>query len=173
MSFDIKGGIEYALTKRHYDADDNVVFRHPTTGVPLMIGLPFTDTPTFYVSGMLAYLADPTVYDPLKGWCLYTHGQPAPPPTFTAPVVAVIGAIYTATLMAAWPAAIPAFEAKRTTFLATEDCWVHFEGPIRVSQYIPGGTLAAGPYFTWNRRWFIIWVERVTTNGTLYAWIEG
>ena len=165
MSIDIKGGINYALLKRHYDCDDYVVLRDPTTGIALINGIPFTNVPTYYISGMMAYLADPNVVDPEKGWCLYAHGQAAAP-VWLAPFLAALGI--------PWPAEVPAFEAKRTLFLATQDCWVHFEGPVRVSQFIPAGVLATGPYFSWLRRWFMIWVERAgAVNGTLYVWIEG
>ena len=159
MSSDVKGGIDYALMKRHYDADDYVVLRDPATGVALINGIPFTATPTYYISGLMAYLADPNVVNPERGWCLFTHGQAAAP-VWLAPFLAALGI--------PWPAAVPAFEAKDTLFYSDQDCWVHFEGRTRVSQFIPANT-----FFRWKRRWFMIWVERVTADGTLNVWIEG
>ena len=159
MSEDYVSGLNYALLRRHYDLDDNVVVRDPATGVALVLGIPFTATPDYYVSGLCAYFADTNVFDVTKGWTLYTHGQPAPP-AFLAPILAALGITF--------PAAVPAFEAKNTLFYSDQDCWVHFEGRTRVSQFIPANT-----FFRWKRRWFMIWVERVTADGTLNVWIEG
>jgi hypothetical protein len=164
MSKNFVGGIDYARLKRHYDCDDTPVVRDPTTGIALVNGIPFTSTPDYYISGLCAYLADPNVIDLERGWTTFAHGQTAAP-AFLAAILAALGV--------AWPDEVPAFEAKRTTMLATQDCWVHFEGRTRVSQYIPAGALATGPYFTWNRRWLMMWVEQVTLPGVLYLWIEG
>ena len=53
MSSDVKGGMDYALLKRHYDLDDYVSLVDPVFG-PLLKGIPFTVVPTFYVSGLAA-----------------------------------------------------------------------------------------------------------------------
>jgi len=151
MSKDFKGGIDYALVKRHYDCDDYVT-------------IPFTAIEDYYTVGAMAYLNDVNVVNVERGWCLFTHGQPAAP-AFLAAVLAALGV--------SWPAQVPAFEAKRITFLATQDCYIRFEGSSRVQHLLPAGVLATGPFFTFNRRCFMFFVQRVTANGVLYVWIEG
>ncbi|GAG83453.1 unnamed protein product [marine sediment metagenome] len=42
MSEDIRGGIDYALLKRHYEADDYTSLR--LAGVTYINGIPFTAT---------------------------------------------------------------------------------------------------------------------------------
>jgi hypothetical protein len=164
MSNDLLAGLNYALLKRFFDCDDYVSLIDPTTGVVLLNGITFTNVPTYYISGLMAYVNDNNVPNFEKGWCWFTHGQPAP--AWLAPFLTALGL--------PWPTKVPAFEAKRITFLATQDCLVQFEGPNRVRQFIPAGTLAAGPYFTWNRRCFMFWVTRAgVNNGILYVWIEG
>ena len=165
MSKDVRGGIDYALLKQHYDADDYVSLKHPTTGLTLLNGIPFTATETYYIPGLMAYLHDKNVFDIEKGWILYTHGQPAAP-AYLLPFLTALG-------LAAWPPKVAAFEAKKITFLATEDCWIRFEGASRVRHFIPGGALVTGPYFTYTRRCNIFFVVRDTTNGILYVWITG
>lgn len=159
MSVDLKGGIDYALVKRHYDADDYVSL--VSAGVTLLNGIPFTTTPDYYVSGLMASLNDPTVIDVLKGWCNYTHGQRTAP-AFLLPFLAALG-------ITTWPVAIPAFEAKWTELYSDQDVWVQFEGLNRVRHFIPANT-----YRRYNRRWFIIWVTQAGANpGTLRIDIEG
>jgi len=159
MSLDYVGGIEYSKLRRHYDCDDTVVVRHPTTGATLVNGIPFTSTPDYYISGLCAYLADSDVVDVERGWTTFAHGQDAAP-SFLQAILAALDVT--------WPDEVPSFEAKKTLMFADQDCWVHFEGKTRVSQYIPANT-----YFVWHRRWFMLWVERVTVDGTLKIWIEG
>jgi len=158
MSEDYKGGLNYALLKRHYDCDD-----YPSLvvgGVTLLNGIPFTATPTYYTSGLIAYLNDVNVVDVDRGWTLFTHGQPAVP-AYLALILAALGV--------AWPAVVPAFEAKDTLFWSDQDVWVQFEGGSRVRQFIPANT-----YFRTQRRWFMIFVTRAgLIDGTLRLWIVG
>lgn len=157
MSSDIKGGMNYALMKRHYDADD-----YPSLivgGVAVLNGIPFTATPDYYIVGTMAYLNDSTVADIERGWTLFTHGQPAAP-TWLAPFLATLGV--------AWPVSTPAFEAKDLLFWADQDCWLQFVSSNRARQYIPATT-----YMRFHRRCFMFFVTRDTVDGTLRAWIEG
>jgi hypothetical protein len=146
MSWDLHGGINYALTKRHYDADDYVA-------------IPFGPTQDYYVVGTMAYMNDPNVADFERGWCLFAHGQPAAP-AFLAPVLAALGLT--------WPSQTPAFEAKDILFYATQDCYIRFEGSSRVQHYIPANT-----FMRFHRRCLMFFVQQVSASGTLMAWIEG
>lgn len=163
MSEDIQAGINYALLKRHYDADDAVSLVQ--NGVTLRNGIPFTATPTFYVSGLMAYLNDPTtilinVAGLEHGWTLHTHGQRAAP-AWLAPFLAALGVT--------WPTRVPAFEAKFTEFYSDQDVWVQFHGRSRVPHFIPANT-----YRRFWTRWFMIWVTQAGANpGTLRVDIEG
>jgi hypothetical protein len=158
MSSDVKGSINYALVKRHYDADDYTSLR--IGGVTYLNGIPFTANQTYYVVGLFAYLADNNVVDPNKGWTLYTHGQPAAP-AYMLPFLAALG-------ITTWPASLPSFEAKDILFYATEDCWVSFVDSPRVQHFIPAET-----YVRFHRRCFIFFVIRDTADGNLRAYIEG
>jgi len=64
-----------------------------------------------------------------------------------------------------WPAEVL---AKEIQFYATTSCWVRFNSPDAVPQFIPA--LLPLRFF---RRAEKIYVYRDTVNGTLYAWIEG
>jgi hypothetical protein len=103
MSEEYKGGINYALVKRHYDCDDypGLVYQ----GVTYLNGIPFTATPTYYTSGLMAFLNDVNVVNVDRGWTIFTHGQPAAP-GYLAVILAALGVT--------WPATVPAFEAKET-----------------------------------------------------------
>lgn len=149
MSEDLSGGTNFALIKRHYDADDYVA-------------LPFTATQDYYIIGMGAYFSDPTVFNVLYGWTLYTHGQPAMP-TWLATLIA-FGIIPPFT----WPTEVPAFEAKDILFRSDQDCLVRFTGPLRVQHLVPANT-----WMRFHRRCFIFFVQRVNTDGILNAYIEG
>ena len=159
MSHNLQGGLRYALLKRHYDCDDYVSLLQ--NGVVLLNGIPFTATPTYYISGLMAYLNDPTVVDVTRGWTLFTHGQIAAP-TWLAPFLAALGIT--------WPTQVPAFEAKDLLFYSDQDVWVKFEGSARVSHFIPANT-----YKRYHRRCFMFWVFRdaLTADGTLQVDIEG
>ena len=159
MSFDVQGGTRVALVKRHYDADDSVSI--VIGGVTYLNGIPFTATPTYYVSGLMAAATDPTVLDVMKGWCLFTHGQPAAP-VWLAPFLAGLG-------ITTWPTQVPAFEAKDILFLADQDCWVQFHSNARVRHFIP-----QNDYRRFHTRCFMFFVSRAgDDNGTLRVWIEG
>jgi len=147
VSEDYKGGINYALLKRHYDCDDHVAMAFTLANQD------------YYVVGTMAFASDPTVINIDRGWTLFTHGQPAAP-AFLAPVLAALGV--------SWVAAVPSFELKDVLFYATEDCYVRFEGASRVQHYIPANT-----FMRFHRRCFIFFVQGVTADGLLYAWIEG
>ena len=69
MSSDTKGGLEYALLKRHYDNDDHV---------QLSFAGPFAGVQQSYVVGTMAYLADTTLPTTKLGWTLYTPLNPFP-----------------------------------------------------------------------------------------------
>ena len=66
------------------------------------------------------------------------------------------------------PGSWPAVLAKEIQFYATESCWVRFNDPAEVPQFI----LALLP-LRFFRRAEKFYVYRDTVNGTLYAWIEG
>ena len=159
MSSDVQGGLNYALLKRHYDCDDYIMLRDPTSGAVLINGIPFTSQEDYYVVGTMAYLNDPTVVDVTRGWTVFAHGQPSAP-NFLVPFLAALGV--------EWPSEVPAFEAKDLLFYADQNCWVRFEGKDRVQHFIPANT-----YMRFHRRCFMFWVVRDTSNGTLYVWIEG
>lgn len=161
MSSDIKGGMDYALLKQHYDLDDYVSLIDPATGFPVLNGIPFTAVPTFYVSGLLAYMNDVTVANFLQGWTLYSHGQAAAP-VWLAPILAAVGIL--------WQPQVPAFEAKDTLFWSASPCWIRFDGPARVRHFIPANT-----FMRYHRRWFILWVDHDVTqaDGVLQVRIEG
>jgi hypothetical protein len=157
MSYDIKGGLDYALLKRYYDCDDYVSLRQ--AGVTLLNGIPFGTDETYYTVGLMAYLSDPSVVNVERSWCLFAHGQTAAP-TWLAPFLVALGIT--------WPSEVPAFEAKDILFYATQDCWVRFEGSSRVQHFIPKNT-----FMRFHRRCFMFWVQRDTVDGVLYAWLEG
>lgn len=167
MSDNFQGGINYALVKRHYDADD-----YPTLtaqGVVVLDGIPFTNTPTFYLSGLCAFLNDPSVFDtaPKYGWTLYAHGQTTAPAYLQALLVAA--KIDWMNLVSAYPGTVPVFEAKDTVFWSDQDCYIQFGGASRVRHLLPANT-----YMRTQRRWFMIWVTRAgADDGTLRAWING
>jgi hypothetical protein len=145
-SKDMMGSLDYPRLKRAYDADDYAAIN-------------FTATPDYYISGLIAYLTDPTVFDLNKGWGVFAHGQPAPP-------------AFMAAVLPAWPPAlatqVPVFEAKNLLFLANADCYVMFEKAVRVPHFILANTV-----FEYHRRCFMFWVVRSVGNGTLNVWIEG
>lgn len=149
MSHDVKSGIDYALMKQHYDADDYV-------------GVPFSATQDYYVVGTMAFLNDPTVADFEKGWALFAHGQLAMPAFLAALIAAGIIPAFT------WPPEVPAFEAKDLLLYADQDCYIRFEGAARVQHFIPANT-----FMRFHRRCFMFFVQRVIADGTLMAWLEG
>lgn len=146
MSWDVAGGVDYARLRRHYDCDDYVE-------------IPFTSQEDYYVVGTMAYLADPGVADPERGWTTFAHGQPSAP-LFLQPLLAALGV--------EWPDEVPAFEAKDLLFYADQDCYVRFEGKNRVQHFIPANT-----FMRFHRRCFIFFVVRKSANGTLRVWMEG
>lgn len=159
MSKDVRGGLDYALTKRHYDADDSVTL--VVNGVVLLNGIPFlAAAPTYYVVGLMAYINDVNVPDFERGWTLFAHGQAAAP-AWLAPFLAALG-------ITTWPAELPSFEAKDLLFYSDVDCFVQFEGLNRVRHFIPANT-----FMRFHRRCFMFWVQGVAANGTLRCWIEG
>ena len=107
---DIKGGIDYALLRRHYG---NVDF----------VQLAVTATPQSYVVGTMAYLADTTLPTTKEGWTPFTPAVPIP-------------LLYQALGITSGPA----FGAKDILFYCTQDCYVRFESPIRVQLLIPANT---------------------------------
>ena len=149
MSSDITGGLNYALVKTHYDADD-------------YIALPFTATQDYYLSGMMAYFSDPTVFNVLYGWTPHVHGQPARPAWLTTYILAGIIPDFE------WPLAFPSFEAKDILFYSDQNCSVRFGGSLRVQHLIPANT-----YMRFHRRCFIFFVQSAGVDGTLYSWLEG
>jgi len=149
MSIDLAGGLNYPLLKRHYDADDHVAIAS-------------TANQDYYTVGTMAYLSDPTVFNPYIGWTIYAHGQAAMP-TWLATLIA-FGIIPTFT----WPAQVPAFEAKDLLFHCDQNCLVRFEGPSRIQHYIPQNT-----YMRFHRRCFMFFVQRDTIDGVLRCWLEG
>jgi len=150
MSSDGSGGINYALVKTHYDADD-------------YIALPFTATQDYYIVGMAAYFSDPTVFNVFYGWTNHVHGQSSMP-TWLVTLI-TLGVIPNFI----WPTAMPSFEAKDILFRSDQDCYVRFVGSLRVPHLIPANT-----YMRYHRRCFIFFVQSAgLKNGTLNAWIEG
>jgi hypothetical protein len=142
----VKGGLDYALLKRHYDNDD-------------FVSIGYGANEDYYVVGTMAYLNDPTVATAHPGWGSFTHGQPAAP-TFLAAILAALGV--------SWPAITPAFEAKDILFYASTDCYVRFEGSSRVQHLIPVTT-----FVRFHRRCLMFFIQRVLADGTLYVWLEG
>ena len=114
MSSDLKGGLEYALLKRHYDNYDYV---------QLSFAGPFAGVQQSYVVGTMAYLADPTLVTSKLGWTLYT--PPAPLPLVYQALGLPQG---------------PAFEAKDILFYASQACTISFDSPTRVTVAIPATT---------------------------------
>lgn len=111
---DAQGGINYALLKVHYDADDYAA-------------ITFTAVEDFYTVGLLAYVSDSTVVDVEAGWGVFTHGQPVAPLFLGGPFFP-------------WSSEVPSFEAKDILFLSTQDCLVRFDGSARVQHFIPANT---------------------------------
>lgn len=170
MSSIIKGTLDYTLLKRHYDCDDYVSYPGAVNIYTLtaLNGIPFTvAASTFYVSGLMAYLNNPTVFNTLRGWTLFTHGQAAAP-AWLAPLLAAAGVDWL-NMIPPRPRTVPAFEAKDTLFYATQDCWIWFEGSTRVRHFIPANT-----HVRFHRRWIMIWVQSDSAlTGELRVWIEG
>ena len=107
-------------------------------------------------------------YDRLKVACDYDDEAEI---SFTAVQTAyVVGTNANAAATGAWPAVagVPLADAKNTLFMATQDCFVRFEGATRRQH-----RLFAGVYYTFRRRWAIIYITRVAADGNLYCWIEG
>ena len=156
-SVDLKGGVDNALTRRTYPNNDSVVYL--VSGAALVNGIPFTATQTYYISGVMAYLNNSAVVNAVQGWTLYTHGEQAAP-TYLTTLLTLAGV--------SWPTAVPAFEAKRTALWATEDCFIRFNGPTNVPQFLRAET----PY-EYDQEWFSIYVVQEDTNGTLHIKIEG
>ncbi len=157
MSEDVKGGMDYALLRRHYDCDEYVSL--VAGGVILLNGIPFTAVADYHIVGSVAYLNDVNVPDPLKGWTMFTHGQVAAP-AYLAPILAALGVT--------WPALVPSFESKDILFWSDQDCWIRFEGSNRNRHFIPANT-----YIRFHRRHFIFWVQGATVPGNLRVDIEG
>jgi hypothetical protein len=139
MSADVKGGMEYALLKRHYDNYDYV---------QLNFAGPFANVQQSYVVGTMAYLADPTLATTKLGWAIYTPMAPLP-------------LVY----QAAGLTQGPAFEAKDILFYATVACTVSFDSPTRVTVAIPANTFMRFHtrsfvfYATQNGGTLNIWME--------------
>jgi len=114
MSSDVKGGMDYALLKRHYDNYDYV---------QLSFAGPFAGVQQSYVVGTMAYLADTSLITSKLGWTLYT-------PTAPLPLV----------YQAAGLTQGPAFEAKDILFYASQACTLSFDSPTRVTVAIPANT---------------------------------
>jgi len=145
MSSDYAGGLNYALLKRFFDADDYVA-------------IPFTAAQDYYIVGTMAYLNDTMVPNAEAGWCFFAHGQ-VTAPAFLAPVLAALGIT--------WPTQVPAFEAKDILLWSDQNCFVRFAGSRRVQHLIPANT-----YVRFHRRCFIFFVQG-PIPGTLRCWIEG
>lgn len=146
---DVINGIDYGLVKTHYDADDYAV-------------IPFTGTQDYYIVGMMAYLADPTVYNIVNGWTLFAHGQ-STMPAWLSTLIAV-GLIPNF----AWPSLFPAFMGKDILFLSDQNCQIRFVGSSRVQHTIPANT-----YMRFHRKSLMFFVQSAGVNGNLNVWIEG
>ena len=157
MSENISGGVDYSKILTTFLCNDACTLR--SSGVTYLNGVPFTATQTYYISGLMAYLNYNDVVDVNRGWVSFTHNQPAVP-AWLNPFLVTLGV--------SWPKVVPAFEAKDTLMYATEDCWVSFDGPDMVPEFIPANT-----FMRFRRRWFILFVVRDSANGTLRIWIEG
>jgi len=169
MSYDIKGGQDYALLKRHYDADDYTSFRIPGLEAFWFNGLPFTATQDYYVVGFLAALHDPSVFDYDKGWTLYQHGQQAAPAWLTSAFPPpLVPTILTQLGLSPWPPALPSFEAKDILIWADQDCWLSFADSPRVQHFIP-----AEDYIRFHRRCFMFFVVSDGVDGNLRVYMEG
>jgi hypothetical protein len=98
LSSDVEGGLNYSRLKRFFDAYD-------------FVSMPFSATMDYYTSGAMGFMNNRSVYDPLKGWSLHPHGQPAPPLFFG---------------LAPWPSPAPGFEGKHWRFRSTRTCLIRF-----------------------------------------------
>lgn len=109
-------------------------------------------------------------YDRVKVHCDYD--DEAEISFSVAPTLYVVGTNANAALLGSWPldpvSGLPLADAKNTLFMATKDCFVRFRSPLAVAQ-----RLFAGVYYTFNRRWAVLYVTRVLADGILYAWVEG
>jgi hypothetical protein len=163
MSDHIVGGINVGLMKRHYNSND-----YPSlfvNGVNVLNGIPFTDAPTFYVSGLCAFLNNPNVFnvEPKYGWTFYATGQNA------APAYLAAAGVNWRQIVSGYPDVVPSFEAKDTLFWSDEDCWIQFgNDPSNVRHFIPAET-----FMRFHEKWYMLWVTRATADGTLFIWIEG
>ena len=157
MSSDIAGGLEYNKLLTTFLSNDACTLR--VGGITYLNGVPFTDSQTYYISGLMAYLNDTNVVNLERGWTEFTHNRPSVP-AWLNPFLTTLGV--------GWPKIVPAFEAKDTLMYSDEDCWVSFDGPSRVPEFVPADT-----YMRFKRRYFILFVVRDTADGDLRVWIEG
>lgn len=145
---DIEGGQDLQAVRQQFRNND-------------FVQIPYTAAQDYYIIGLMAYLSDPTVFatPPLGDWGILTHGQPTPP-TFLAAILPV------------WPAAmavqVPTVRGKYVLFRSTTDCWIRFEGPLRVQHLIPANT-----WVRYRQLFNIIYVVRSTADGILTMMIEG
>lgn len=77
----------------------------------------------------------------------------------------VVGTNANANLNGSWQAGQLARDVQ---FYATANCWVRFNTPASIPQFIP-----ANLPLRFSRRVALFYVYADTSSGTLYAWIEG
>ena len=143
MAADFRGGLDWSVLRRCYPSDDYVA-------------MPFTIAEDYYVVGLMAYFSDSKVPTIDSGWGYFRHDQHSYPAW-----AAALG------LVGAAPAEFPSFEAKDIVFLATQTCYVRFDGPSRVQHRIPANTPMH--YHQKCNMFFVMGL----VAGTLEMWIEG
>ena len=77
----------------------------------------------------------------------------------------VVGTNARAALPGSWPAGQEALEE---LFRCDQDCYIRFDDTAAMQHYIP-----AGNWIQFHQRCSVIYVQRVTANGTLRIWLEG
>ena len=139
ISTDVKGGMDYALLKRHYDNIDHV---------QLSFAGPLANVQQSYVAGTSAYLANPTLITTKPGWAVYTPNAPRP-------------LVYQASGLIQGPS----FEAKDILFYATQACVISFDSPTNLPIPIPANTFMSfhirhfAFYATQNGGTLDAWIE--------------
>jgi len=150
MSVDLRAGVDYSLTRRHYDNIDYVA-------------ITINSTLTFYTIGGLAFLNNRKIFDVTKGWGLYIHGMDGLPPTGVPAPILALG-------IPVWQSPVPAFEGKRIQLRSNTRALVRFGNILNVPVEVP-----AQQTMEFFEKTFCVWVRAApgATVGTLRLWAEG
>ena len=137
---DILGGHDYGQTRMRFLLND-------------FVSMPFSATVDYYLTGIMAFLSNPQVFDVSKGWSLHNHNQPGAPLFFG---------------FLPLPSPAPSFESKRLVFRPTQRCTVRFGDIRNVAHELPANQ--ASEFF---QRSYILFIAAVATAGTLRLSVEG